>query len=345
VSGAASSLLVAVTGGTGYVGSHAIAALATAGHRIRVLARTPGAVPGALAPLGVHGVETVGGDVTDRAAVERALEGADAVLHAASVFSMDARRADEMRAVNLRATDIVLGTAHRLGLDPIVYVSSELALLPPAEGEVLTPESPVKKPSWPYCRSKADSELVARWYQGRGAPVVSVMPAGLWGPHDPHFGEGVTRAANILKHRYPIVAGGGMHVADVRDVAAVLAAVMTPGRGPRSHMVAGHYSSLPDLIRALADLTGRRIPFAVFPGWFLAGFGRGADIVQRRVRTRLPWDAEGIWVINCAARCDDSRTRGELGLEPRALRETLTDTVRWLVEVGRLTPREAGRLA
>jgi nucleoside-diphosphate-sugar epimerase len=136
-----------------------------------------------------------------------------------------------------------------------------------------------------------------------------------------------------------------MHIADVRDVAAVLAAVMTPGAGPRSYMVAGRYISLPDLIRTLADLTGRRIPFAIFPAWFLAAFGRAADVVQRRVRTRLPWDAEGIWVMNCAARCDDSKTRREFALEPRPLRETLADTVRWLVDVGRVTPREAGSLA
>jgi dihydroflavonol-4-reductase len=338
-------LLVLVTGGTGYVGSHSIAALAKAGHRIRVLARSADRVQGALEPLGVDRVETVTGDVTDPGAVERALEGADAVLHAASVFSMDPRRADEMGAMNVRGTDVVLGTAHRLGLDPIVYVSSELALLPPGDGEVLTPESPVKQTSWPYCRSKADSELVARRYQEQGAPVVSVMPAAVWGPHDPHFGEGVTRATNVLRNRYPIVMPGGMQIADVRDVAAVLAAVMTPGRGPRSYMVAGQYISLPDLIRTLADLTGRRIRFATFPPWFLAGFGRAADLVQRRVRTRLLWDAEGIWVMNCAARCDDSKTRSELGLEPRPLRATLADTVRWLVEVGHLSPREAGRPA
>jgi dihydroflavonol-4-reductase len=149
----------------------------------------------------------------------------------------------------------------------------------------------------------------------------------------------------VLKNRYPIVMRGGMQIADVRDVAAVLAAVMTAGQGPRSYMVAGHYVSLPDLIRTLAELTGRRIRFATLPAWFLAGFGRAADLVQRRVRTRLPWDAEGIWVMNCAARCDDSKMRSEFGLEPRPLRETLADTARWLVEAGQLTPREAGRLA
>jgi len=338
-------MLVVVTGGTGYVGSHSIAALARARHRIRVLARSADRVRSALEPFGVDEVETVTGDVTDPAAVERALAGANAVVHAASVFSMDARKADEMRSVNVRGTDVVLGTAQRLSLDPIVYVSSELALLPPADGEVLTADSPVKKPSWPYCRSKADSELVARRYQQHGAPVVSVMPAAVWGPHDPHFGEGVTRATNVLKNRYPIVMPGGMHIADVRDVAAVIAAAVTPGRGPRSYMVAGHYISMPELIRTLGDLTGRRLRFATLPAWFLAGFGRAADIVQRRVRARLPWDAEGIWVMNCAARCDDSETRNEFGLEPRPLRDTFVDTVRWLIEVGHLTPREAGRLA
>jgi dihydroflavonol-4-reductase len=338
-------LLVLVTGGTGYVGSHAIAALAGAGHRVRVLARSPGKVPAALGPLGVDGVQTAIGDVTEPAAVERALQGCDAVVHAASVFSLDARKAEEMNAVNVHGTEVVLGTAYRLGLDPIVHVSSEVALLPPAGGDVLTPDSPVTRPPGAYCRSKADSELVARKLQALGAPVVSVMPAAVWGPHDPGLGEGVTLAANVLRRRYPIVPPGGMHIADVRDVAAVVATVVQPGRGPRSYMVAGHYATMPGIIDTLGDLSGRRIRFLTFPAWFLAAFGRAADLVQRRLRTRLPWSGESIWILNCDARCDDSRTRDELQLQPRPLRETFADTVQWLAETGHLTPRQAGRLA
>lgn len=338
-------MLVLVTGGTGYVGSHTIAALARDGHRIRVLARSPDRVPAALEPLGVDGVETSIGDVTEPTAVARALEGCDAVVHAASVFSTDARKADEMESVNVRGTEIVLGAALRRGLDPIVHVSSEVALLPPVDGEVLLADSPIKRPPGAYCRSKAESELVARRLQALNAPVVSVMPAGVWGPDDPHLGEGATLAANVLRSRFPIVMPGGMHVADVRDVAAVLAAVMQPGRGPRSYLVTGHYVTMPDIIRTLADLTGRRIRFLTFPPWFLAGFGRTADVVQRRLRTRLPWSAESIWIVNCDAHCDDSKTREELHLEPRPLRETFADTVRWLVAAGHLTRRQAGRLA
>jgi dihydroflavonol-4-reductase len=128
-------------------------------------------------------------------------------------------------------------------------------------------------------------------------------------------------------------------------VAAVLAAVMQAGRGPRSYLVTGHYLTLPELIRTLGDLSGRRLWFVTFPAWFLAAFGRMADLVQRRLRARLPWSGESIWIMNCDARCDDSKTRDELRLESRPLRETFVDTVQWLVEVGHVTPREAGRLA
>src|SRR5215467_8118939 len=68
-------LLVLVTGGTGFVGSHSIAALVRAGHRVRVLARSPERVSAALGPLGVGEVESASGDVTDPEAVEHALEG------------------------------------------------------------------------------------------------------------------------------------------------------------------------------------------------------------------------------------------------------------------------------
>jgi dihydroflavonol-4-reductase len=155
----------------------------------------------------------------------------------------------------------------------------------------------------------------------------------------------VTFATNVLRNRYPIIMPGGMHIVDVRDVAAALAAVMQPGRGPRSYLVTGHYLAMSEIIHMLGDLSGRRIRFVTFPAWFLAGFGRAADLAQRRLKTRLPWSAENIWIMTCDARCDDSKTRDELHLEPRPLRETFADTVRWLVETGHLTRREAGRLA
>jgi nucleoside-diphosphate-sugar epimerase len=169
---------VLVTGGTGYVGSHTVAALVERGHEVRVLVRDPRRVTAALTPLGVPATDlgTVVGDVTDPAAVDQALRGCEAVVHAASVYSLDSRDARRIRQVNVRGTDVVLGAAHRAGLDPIVYVSSVVALLQP-NGQRLTPDSPPGHPPGPYLESKAEAERVARRHQQAGAPVVITYPA------------------------------------------------------------------------------------------------------------------------------------------------------------------------
>ena len=95
---------VMVTGATGFLGSHAVKALTDAGHDVRLLVRSPARIAPALAPHGINHVDHVVGDVTDVASVERALEGCDAVLHAANVYTLDPRRAEEMRDVNPRGS-------------------------------------------------------------------------------------------------------------------------------------------------------------------------------------------------------------------------------------------------
>ena len=111
------------------------------------------------------------GDVTDPKSVEKAMEGCEALVHAASIYSLDNRVASQMRDVNATGTSVVLGTASSLGLDPIVYVSSVVALFPP-DDKVLTTQSPVKNPRGNYYRSKADAERVARDYQERVSRAV-----------------------------------------------------------------------------------------------------------------------------------------------------------------------------
>ena len=111
---------VLVTGGTGFVGSHTVAALVEGGHEVRLLVRAVQRVAPALVPLGLQAanLDTMVGDVTDAAAVDQAVRGCEAVVHAGSVYSFDSRDAGRIRQVNVRGTDLVLGTAHRAGLDP-----------------------------------------------------------------------------------------------------------------------------------------------------------------------------------------------------------------------------------
>src|SRR5690606_28730055 len=152
--------------------------------------------------------------------VRRALADCDAVVHAAAVYSFDVRRRRELLRVNPLGTELVLGQAYRLGLDPIVHVSSFTALLP-APG-ALTPGSPVGDPPVAYARSKARSDRVARDWQAKRAPVTIVYPGMVWGPGDPVAGESTLLARAVLGGLIPFRLPGAVPIVDVRDVAAVL---------------------------------------------------------------------------------------------------------------------------
>jgi dihydroflavonol-4-reductase len=285
-------------------------------------------------------VESVLGDVTASASVEEAMAGCDAVLHAAAVYSVDPRAASRVRETNLRATEIVLAAAVRMGLDPVVHVSSYVALLPPEpQGAVLTPDSRVGRPGGAYCRSKAESEQVARRYQEQGAPVVIVYPGGVIGPDDPYLGDSNRGIVEFAKSG--LTMRGGAPMVDVRDVAAVHAAVMEPGRGPRRYMIAGHYIALPDLIAMLQQITGHRSRIVAMPAGVTLAVGRVADLMQRLMPARLPFSYESIWIGALQPHCDDSRTASELGITARDLRVTLADTVHWLADQGHLRVAQA----
>ena len=149
---------VLVTGGTGYLGSHIVGALRREGHDVRVLARSPERVAPALTPLGIDpaDVEVAVGDVLDRASMDAAVDGADAMINAANVYSMDVRDAERMRHVNRTGTEVALTAAVEGGLSPVVHISSYVALLPSTVP--LTSASPTGDPEGAYLVSKADSE-------------------------------------------------------------------------------------------------------------------------------------------------------------------------------------------
>ncbi len=325
---------VLVTGGTGFLGCHMVAALVEAGHDVRLLVRSLERIPPALDPLGVAAEDVEVGDVTDAASVERALAGCEAVFHAAEVYTVDPRRHGEMRRTNVRGTELVLGTAHRLGLDPIVHVSSFVALLP-RTGPALTPDEPLKEQRYAYPRMKTTSERIARELQAQGAPVVIVRPGSVWGPHDPHFGETHEGVGQLLTGQVPVWARGGVPIDDVRDLARANAAVFRAGVGPRSYLFGAHYVEWPDLLELLADVAGRPVRTRLISPRVMMGITRVGDAVRRLVPHPV-YGSDAAYATACEARCDDSRARQELGYAPRDLRETVADTVRSLVDAGRV---------
>ena len=334
---------ILVTGGTGFLGSHTVRALLEFGHEPVLLVRDAERVAPALEPLEVEAdrCRIVEGDVLDEGTVEEAMTGVDALLHAANVYSLKPGQAERMRRVNVDGTRLVLHAAERRGLDPIVHVSSVVALLP---SSLLTSRSPVGSPAGDYMASKAAAERIAREFQDEGAPVVITYPAAIVGPHDPHTGDTTAAYRDMIRPKARSSFAGGSGVVDVRDLAAAHARLFTPGAGPRRYLMGGHWRSCDDMYRLLAEAVGHRLPHVKVPVKVALAAGRLADVLHRRgIDPGFAWS--NAWILANHPTFDDRDTQRDLGVEWRPTVDSFRDMVAWLHEQGQLSSRQAGAAA
>ncbi len=115
-----------VTGGSGYIGALLVRELLEAGHEVRVLDSLLHGQEDIAAEQEQAGVQVVRGDIRDGDARERALAGADAVVHLAAIVgdpacARDPQVSDE---VNVKATESMVADASRLGVERLVFAST-----------------------------------------------------------------------------------------------------------------------------------------------------------------------------------------------------------------------------
>lgn len=322
---------VLVTGGTGFIGSHTVAALVRHQHEVRVLARTPTRVDPILDPHGVE-VEIVQGDVTDSTSVVAALDGCDAVVHAAAEIPLGPGPTTDVNVVGSRT---VIGEAVALGLDPIIYTSTITVYLPTSEATI-TPSSNLATPLSAYGASKQEVELFVRGLQADGAPIVSFLLGGVYGPTSPHLGGSFHAVISALESLM-LTPPGGTGILDVRDVADMLAKAVEPGRGPRRYLAGGQYVpwiEWTDLLSEAAGVAVRREAVSVEQ---MVDLGRAFDEQRKQGDVvDVPLSEEAALIMTSCKPTEDSATLKDLELGYRPLIETLRDTVDYLRAIGRL---------
>jgi nucleoside-diphosphate-sugar epimerase len=323
---------VLVTGATGFIGSHTVAALRRDGHDVRILVRDPSRVDRALGPLGVTAT-AVKGDMTDPAAVAAAIRGCDSVIHAAGEIGVESGTGPTTNA-NVDGARVVISTALDQGLDPVIYTSTITVHLPTDE-RVITPDSPLSDPLSAYGMSKREAELLVLGRQAEGAPVTSFTIGGVYGPFSPHLNGSFAAILGALE-AFMLVPPGGLGVVDVRDLATMLSRAVEPGRGPRHYLAGGPYVTWSEWTKVLGRAAGVDIASQETTVAELIDLGRQCDRLRVEGKDSAPLSEEAAIIMTSGVPTDDAATLGDLGCVYRPLDETFSDTVAYLRSTGRL---------
>ena len=238
---------VLVTGGTGYLGSAVVRALARAGHEPVVFARG--------AAAGADGVRAVAGDIRDTRAVTAAAEGAGAIIHTAALVAVWRRDASAFDAINVGGLQSVLSAARTQHVPRIVYTSSFLALPPAGSPHALTANH--------YQRTKVAARDVARRAAADGSPVVTLYPGVVYGPGPATEGNLVARLMrDQMAGQLPGVIGPEhtWSFAYVDDVAEAHVAAATRPNLEREYAVGGVNAPQGSIYAFVHERRGRAVP-------------------------------------------------------------------------------------
>jgi uncharacterized protein YbjT (DUF2867 family) len=242
--------LVTVFGGSGFLGRHAVRALAGAGWRVRVCVRHPN-LANYLVPMGRVGqIQLVKTNVLDADAVATAIHGADAVVNLVGILYQSGHQ--EFDAVHADAAETIAKAAKVAGVQSLVHVSSA--------GVDEDSESV-------YARTKAEGE---RRVRGAFAAATILRPSLVFGPEDNFFNRFAALAR--LTPALPLIGGGKtkfqpVFVGDVAD--AILKCIQDPATRGRLYELGGPgIYSFKELLELMLRETHRKrllvpVPFAI----------------------------------------------------------------------------------
>jgi dTDP-L-rhamnose 4-epimerase len=315
---------VLLTGGSGFIGRHVVAALVERGHDVRVL--------DVVEPDDLD-IAHVVGDVRDPSAVDAAVDGVEAVVHLAAKVGLgvDLQDMPEYAGINVTGTATLLAAMARVGIGRLVLASSMViygeglgrcvahgavrpgARLPadlragrfeppcPDCGRPLAAmtvgEDAVPDPRNTYAVSKlAQEQLAAAWARATASRAVALRYHNVYGPgmprDTPYAGVAAIFLSALDRGEPPRVFEDGRQRRDfvhVRDVAsATAAALLIPGDGPVALNVgSGTPRTVGEFAAALATATSGPSPEVT--GQFRLGDVRHITADSARARALLGW--------------------------------------------------------
>jgi nucleoside-diphosphate-sugar epimerase len=291
---------LAMTGGTGFVGSHLIEQACAAGHTVRALARRP--------QPAVSGVVWVEGALDRPDTLARLADGCDAVIHVAGVINGDR---EAFRFGNLVGTEHMLDAAAQAGIGRFIHISSLAAREPQLSA---------------YGWSKRESEDPVR---AAGGDWTIIRPPAIYGPRDREMFELFRFARRRI---VPLPPGGRLSIVHVADLCDLILACL---ERPRSHGrlfepddgKPGGWGTA-ELAHAIGAAVGRRVLPLALPRAVLVG-ASAADRLIRRSRAKLTRDRINYFTHPDWTASAHAHPPAELWQARIPTREGLAATARW----------------
>lgn len=312
-----------VTGGSGFVGQHLVAALLARGGRVRILdLRSP--------ERGSAAAQYIKGSVLDPAVVREALDGVDEVYHLAALPGMWMPRKADFHEVNCRGTEVVLDAARERGVRRLLHCSTESILFGRSNTEPVVSEltrTTVDEMPGPYTRSKMLAEQLALQAAASGLPVVIANPTMPIGPHR-QLTPPTEMLRYFLKRRLQIYVDFVLNLVDVRDVAAGLLLAMEHGQIGQRYILGGEDLSLRKLLDSLAAISGRAALRTPFPAEVAQVVAAAMEFIADRVTHRPPAaTVEGVRIALRSKPLSIEKSRRELGYAPRPIEQALREVI------------------
>jgi dihydroflavonol-4-reductase len=327
-----------VTGATGFLGRHVVAAAKAAGWIVRVLARPTSN----LGPIAGLYDEVHTGDVTDAASLRGSCEGVTAVLHCACAVAstFDAGRAADaaFMAVNADGTANLADEVMKVPGLRFVQVSSTAAMGAP-QTAVVGPDSPCQ-PKTPYQRSKRTAELLLLERAERGLNVVIVRTCVIAGPGKER--SELLKMFKLVKAGLFPFLGNNLDIQkpliDVDDVVQALLLATERGTGGGIYLVtSGARHTMREILEVAQSLTGGPRTHVAIP---VAAARLAARAFAQAGRFLPDWNVpitdERIDLFLADRQIDISRAERELGYAPKhqSVEEMLGATYRYYRQRG-----------
>lgn len=259
--------MILVTGGTGFLGSHLLRKLVSAGEPVRALYRKQ--IPGQLNDIKDR-IEWVNGDVLDVCVLEDVMEGVDKVYHCAAVVSFHPSTQAQMMKVNVEGTANVVNMALDAGVKKLVHVSS-VAAIGRAKADGVIDEScewQESRNNSKYAVSKYQAEMEVWRGIAEGLPAAIVNPSIILGSGYWNDGSGML-VKNAWKE-FPYYTQGINGFTDVNDVAEVMIRLMESDIQAQRFIVSADNWKYHDLFTEMAVQLDKRPPHIAVKPWMAA---------------------------------------------------------------------------